>query len=155
MWVKTRFFKAMFVKTRLVTLIQIMFQFKFKTNERSNLIQLVQLDIHIGPVKVDQKFSFSIFVFSISVLNSNLETRVLTTVFLGCQNLGFSAIRSWFYSLFFVHLSSKTWSFELISQQQKKVSNPAFQNSCSNPNWYWKPEKNPFQTRKRPFSGLL
>ena len=31
----------------------------------------------IGSVKVNQKFSFTIFVFSISVLNLNLETQVL------------------------------------------------------------------------------
>ena len=45
-----------------------------------------------------------------------------------------------FLSHFFFMLSSK-----------RGVSNPAFQNSGSNPTWFWKPEKNPFQTWKRPF----
>ena len=45
-----------------------------------------------------------------------------------------------FFSHFFFMLSSK-----------RGVSNPAFQNLGSNPTWFWKPEKNPFQTWKRPF----
>ena len=45
-----------------------------------------------------------------------------------------------FLSHFFFMLSSK-----------RGVSNPAFQNSGSNPTWFWKPEKNPFQTWKRLF----
>ena len=74
----------------------------------------------------------------------------------------FSAILD-FIIWFCTSLSRETWSFELISQsvlfyaqQQKRVFkpsfwNPAFQNSGSNPTWFWKPEKNPFQTRERPF----
>ena len=45
-----------------------------------------------------------------------------------------------FLSYFFFMLSSK-WRF----------SNPTFQNLGSNPTWFWKPEKNPFQTWKGPF----
>ena len=45
-----------------------------------------------------------------------------------------------FLSHFFFMLSSK-----------RGVSNPAFQNLGSNPTWFWKPEKNPFLTWKRPF----
>ena len=102
----------------------------------------------------------------ISVLNLNLETPDLKppqklNVFnfqLNC----FSAIFD-FTIWFCTSLSRETWSFELISQsflfyaqQQKKVfkpsfSNPAFQNLGSNPTWFWKLEKNSFQTWKRPF----
>ena len=39
--------------------------------------------------------------------------------------------------------------FMLISK--RGFSNPAFQNSGSNPTWYWKPKTNPFQTWKRPY----
>ena len=47
-------------------------------------------------------------------------------------------------------------SFLFFAQQQKRVFkpsflNPSFQNSGSNPTWFWKPEKVPFQTWKRPF----
>ena len=118
--------------------------------------------IHSGSVKVNQNFSFSIFEFSISVLKSNLETRVFTpqkhriflnfnfhlTLFLSncCFSLFVQAstvkpgVLNLFLSYCFLMLSSK-----------RRFSNPAFQNSGSNPNWFWKPEKNPFQTWKEQF----
>ena len=42
----------------------------------------------------------------------------------------------------------------LMLNSKRRFSNPAFQNASSNPNWYWNPPKNPFQTWKGPFSGL-
>ena len=52
----------------------------------------------------------------------------------------------------------KTFCFSGVSKlgfpnlgSRPDIENPAFQSSCSNPNWYWKPEKNPFQTWKGQF----
>ena len=93
--------------------------------------------------------------------NPRFETPKKLNVF-NFQLTCFSAIVD-FIIWFCTSLSRETWSFELISQsflfyaqQQKRVfkpsfSNPAFQNSGSNPTWFWKPVKNPFQTWKRPF----
>ena len=82
-----------------------------------------------GPDKINQKMPFlglknlglgNLDLFS--VLNPNLETHVFKSRF---TNLGFSAIVD-FILWFCTSLSSETWSFELISQQQKKVFKPSF-----------------------------
>ena len=56
-----------------------------------------------GPVKVNQKFSFSTFGFSISVLKQNLENRVLKP-----QKNSLCVSQQ---SLIFTSLSCGTWSF--------------------------------------------
>ena len=97
--------------------------------------QLISNLISYWPGKVNKKFSFSIFWYSKSVLNSNLETPVLKPhkkqnvfSYLTC----FSAIVD-FILFFCTSLSSETWSFELIiqlllfySHQQKMVFQPSF-----------------------------
>ena len=50
------------------------------------------------------------------MLRNRLAENWKHSVFLGCQNSGFQGSRP-------------------------DIENPAFQNSCSNQNWYWKPEK--------------
>ena len=47
----------------------------------------------------------------------------------------------------------KTFCFSGVSKlgfpnlgSRPDIENPAFQNLCSNPNWYWNPPKNPFQS---------
>ena len=84
-----------------------------------------------GPIKVNRKFSMSILGFSISVLNPNLETHALKP---GFPNLGFSAIVD--FILWFCTLASavKPGVLNLFLSSKKRFSNPAFQNSCSNPN---------------------
>ena len=52
------------------------------------------------------------------MLRNKLAENWKHSVFLGCQKLGFPNLGS-----------------------RADIENPAFQNSCSNPNWYWKPEK--------------
>ena len=91
--------------------------------------------------------------------NPRFETPKKTECFQFSVNLFLSNFIIWFCT----SLSRETWSFELISQsflfyaQQQKIvfkpsfSNLPFQNSGSNPTWFWKPEKKSFQTWKGPF----
>ena len=88
--------------------------------------------------------------------NPRFETPKKLNVF-NFQLTCFSAIVD-FIIWFCTSLSRETWSFELILSHfffmlssKRGFSNPAFQNSGSNPTWFWKPEKNSFQTWKRPF----
>ena len=95
------------------------------------------------------------FCFAQKFGNPSFETPEKQNVF-NFQLTCFSAIVN-FILWFCTSLSNDTWSFELISQlllfdsQQQKLFKTGVLTQTDTEN----PPKNPFQIRKRPFSGLL
>ena len=98
-------------------------------------ISVFNLNLETPDLKLTKKLN--VFNFQLSCFSAIVDFIIWFCTSLSAEKSG---VLNLFLSHFFFMLSSK-----------RGFSNPAFQNSRSNPTRFWKPEQNPFQTWKRPF----